>query len=80
MQSVRGLLYLGEWHSHAEDRPHYSALDLEAMRLLLMHSTLNTNTLLMLIIGRVDALDGMGLWTISRSSIDQWQLHQASRE
>jgi len=73
-QAESGLLYLGEWHRHAEDRPDASGLDGDAMRLLLAKSQLNSNTLLMLIIGRKTTVDSLGLWTVAAKSVDQWSL------
>jgi integrative and conjugative element protein (TIGR02256 family) len=54
----KGLYYLGEWHTHAEDFPSASASDIDAMNKLLGHSTLNVSGLLMLIVGRSSLLSG----------------------
>lgn len=61
----RGLLYLGEWHTHAEDYPDASELDYAAMRSLLISSQLNSNMLLMMIVGRAQSTAGFGAWRIS---------------
>lgn len=73
-QFQAGLLYLGEWHTHAEDHPDASSLDDEAMRLLLKRSQLNSNALLMLIVGRKTTIDSIALWTIAPNRIYQWAL------
>jgi integrative and conjugative element protein (TIGR02256 family) len=73
-QAESGLLYLGEWHTHAEDHPDASGLDGDAMRLLLANSQLNSNALLMLIVGRKTTVDSLGLWTVAADRVDQWRL------
>lgn len=73
-QALAGLLYLGEWHTHAEDHPDVSGLDEEAMSLLLARSQLNSNALLMLIVGRGVTVDGVALWTVAPDRIHQWTL------
>jgi integrative and conjugative element protein (TIGR02256 family) len=73
-QSEAGLLFLGEWHTHAEDAPDASGLDDDAMRLILERSQLNSNALLMLIVGRRSTVDGLGLWTVSVERVHQWDL------
>lgn len=70
----RGLLYLGEWHTHAEDRPSASNLDDDAMRRLIVNSRLNSNALLMLIVGRAPDVAGIAAWNISSSDARQWIL------
>lgn len=69
-----GLLYLGEWHTHAEDRPSVSKSDMDAMRKLLIRSKLNVNALLMMIVGRSIELDGLDLRSVGTSKVDQWIL------
>lgn len=71
-QSRTGLLYLGEWHTHAEDKPKASGLDDQAMRLLLERSRLNSNALLMLIVGRGTEVDSLALWTVAPDRVYQW--------
>lgn len=73
-QAESGLLYLGEWHTHAEDQPDASGLDGDAMRLLLAKSQLNSNALLMLIVGRKTTVDSLGLWTVAAERVEQWRL------
>ena len=59
MQSQAGLLYLGEWHTHAEDEPVASSSDMDAMARLLKNSALNVNPLLMIIVGQLASLNGL---------------------
>ena len=73
-QSQAGLLYLGEWHTHAEDFPGASGLDDDAMQLLLARSQLNSNALLMLIVGRKTTVDSLALWAITPDRIYKWSL------
>ena len=73
-QSQAGLLYLGEWHTHAEDHPGASGLDDAAMQLLLARSKLNSNSLLMLIVGRVETVSGLALLTVTSARLYRWNL------
>ncbi len=73
-QSRTSLLYLGEWHTHAEDYPDASGLDDEAMQLLLARSQLNSNALLMLIVGRVDTISGLALFTVTPERVYRWNI------
>lgn len=73
-QSQAGLLYLGEWHTHAEDFPDASGLDDGAMRLLLARSQLNSNSLLMLIVGRAESVAGLALCTVAPEQGYRWSL------
>lgn len=73
-RSQRGLLYLGEWHTHAEDRPNASGLDDKAMASLIASSILNSNGLLLMIVGRAPGLEGLGLWSISGTTVYKWDL------
>lgn len=73
-QSQAGLLYLGEWHTHAEDLPGASGLDDDAMQLLLTRSQLNSNALLMLIVGRVETVAGLALFTVAPERAYRWNL------
>lgn len=73
-QSQAGLLYLGEWHTHAEDLPGASGLDDDAMQLLLARSQLNSNALLMLIVGRLETVTGLALFTVAPERVYRWNL------
>lgn len=72
----RGLLYLGEWHTHAEDHPNASSLDDDAMRRLINSSQLNSNALLMMIVGRARGASGLAMWSVSRDAARQWNLNE----
>lgn len=74
----RGLLYLGEWHTHAEDHPSASSLDDDAMHRLIGRSQLNSNALLMMIIGRARAAAGLGVWIVSSAAVRQWSLSETA--
>ena len=60
-----GLLYLGEWHTHAEDHPSASHMDGDAMSRLMSNSKLNSSSLLMLIVGRASGPSGLSLCTVN---------------
>lgn len=75
-RSRRGLLYLGEWHTHAEDHPNASGLDDDAMLRLITSSNLNSNGLLMMIVGRASGLAGLAIWSISSTRAHRWELSQ----
>ena len=73
-QSKAALLYLGEWHTHAEDIPSASGLDDDAMQQLLKRSQLNSNALLMLIVGRVETTSGLALFSVAPERVFRWNL------
>jgi integrative and conjugative element protein (TIGR02256 family) len=70
----QGLLYLGEWHTHAEDCPIASFQDGETMRGLIVNSRLNSSSLLMLIAGRASGIKGLAVWSVSSATMRPWQL------
>lgn len=74
-QAKAGLLYLGEWHTHAEDYPSASDSDMDAMKRLVARSQLNINPLFMLIVGRKDAPRGLHLCSVSKLEVDEWRMH-----
>jgi integrative and conjugative element protein (TIGR02256 family) len=73
-QAKKGLLYLGEWHTHAEGRPNASSLDVDAMQRLIANSRLNSSALLMLIVGLDRGAKGMALFTATSDGSRQWTL------
>lgn len=75
-QSNLGLLYLGEWHTHAEDMPQASNLDNDAMQKLINSSDLNVTALLMLIVGRLPSEKGLALFSITTNSTLAWNFRQ----
>ena len=74
LKSDEGLLYLGEWHTHAEDRPRASQMDGDAMQKLMQRSRLNCNFLLLVIVGRESGLSGVSVYTFNGGDIRQWNL------
>ena len=76
----RGLLYLGEWHTHAEDYPNASGLDDDTMRRLIAGSQLNSNTLLLMIVGRARSAEGLAVWSISSEAARRWILSESPEE
>lgn len=58
----RGMLYLGEWHTHAQDIPTPSASDFEAINSIWRRSRLNATGLLLMIVGRIPGPEGMALY------------------
>jgi integrative and conjugative element protein (TIGR02256 family) len=70
----RGLLYLGEWHTHAEDYPGASGLDDDAMRRLIASSRLNSNALLLMILGRAQSVAGLAVWSVTSDAARRWTL------
>lgn len=74
----RGLLYLGEWHTHAEDTPSASSLDDDAMRRLISSSQLNSNELLLLIVGLSRGTAGLAMWSVSSLTRHQWSLSEST--
>jgi len=73
-QARRGLLYLGEWHTHAEDCPEPSPMDDDAMGKLLDSSTLNTDSLLLIVAGRHDSPQGFALLSVHAGGSKRWNL------
>ncbi|OSZ76015.1 Mov34/MPN/PAD-1 family protein [Hydrogenophaga sp. IBVHS1] len=76
-QAKKGLLYLGEWHTHAEDHPSASSLDVDAMKRLIANSRLNSSALLMLIVGLEKNIMGKALFTTTSNGTEQWTLSSA---
>jgi integrative and conjugative element protein (TIGR02256 family) len=58
----RGLVYLGEWHTHAEAQPRPSESDRAAVLGIVEHSRLNTSNLVLIIIGLAEPNDDLGVW------------------
>jgi len=65
----RRLLYLGEWHTHAEAVPHASASDEHAMRQIYVRSQLNTAALLLVIVGFAKPDEDIGVWYIDAGGL-----------
>ncbi len=73
-----GKLYLGEWHTHAESVPQTSSDDIDAMARLVAKSALNSDAILMLIVGQSEAIDGLRLSTVGGFRSDEWVFLQVS--
>ena len=63
----RGLLYLGEWHTHAEDVPRPSADDDQALRQIFARSQRNSSALLLVILGLGKPDIDIGVWYLDAS-------------
>jgi len=75
----KGLLYIGEWHSHAEDAPSPSGADKDAMQRLLKASLLNLDLAVLLIVGRrTESLTGLALLTYKINKSWRWSLKRLS--
>ena len=72
--SKQGYLYLGEWHTHAEDSPNASSMDKKAMYSIVEKSSLNSNSLLLLIVGQVPGIKGLGVWSTRGKELCQWNI------
>ena len=55
-------IYLGEWHTHPEDTPSPSCIDLRNWRRILRKSCIEQDFLLFAIVGRVD----LRLWELTK--------------
>ncbi|MCJ2128603.1 Mov34/MPN/PAD-1 family protein [Methylobacterium sp. E-045] len=55
----RGFHFVGDWHTHAEERPRPSALDLESMAESFARSSHRLNAFVMVIVGTEPPPDGM---------------------
>jgi integrative and conjugative element protein (TIGR02256 family) len=65
----RGLLYLGEWHTHAENVPSPSETDVSALRAILQNSQLNTDALVLMIVGLARPDADLGVWYMKRTRL-----------
>jgi integrative and conjugative element protein (TIGR02256 family) len=70
----RGLVYLGEWHTHPELRPTASSTDRDAFTRLLGRSSLRVNALLLLIQGTGDGGDALAVYSGSGDEITRWAI------
>lgn len=72
-QAKNGLLYLGEWHTHAEDLPSPSGDDKDAMIALTEKSSLRVDAALLLIVGRESPPTGLYLGAFRQGSFEDWR-------
>jgi integrative and conjugative element protein (TIGR02256 family) len=68
----RGLVYLGEWHTHPEPRPTASIADLHAFSRLLGSSRLRANILFLLIQGTAPDTEGVAVHSGTGIEIKRW--------
>jgi integrative and conjugative element protein (TIGR02256 family) len=70
----KGLVYLGEWHTHPEGYPTASAADRNAMTRLRTASETRSSALLMLIQGKADGVSGIALYSLGPNGLTQWAI------
>ena len=70
--SERGLLYLGEWHTHPEPRPSASMTDRDAFSRLMQRSAVRVSTLILIIQGTSKNADGVAVYSGHSSGLKQW--------
>lgn len=68
----RGLVYLGEWHTHPEPRPTASIDDNDAFSRLLGRSRLRVNVLFLLIQGTGGDKGAIAVYSGSGNQIKRW--------
>ena len=78
-QESRGLSYLGEWHTHAEDSPTPSPYDKATMSAISKKSTLRAGAAMMLIVGRSEILDGLYVGTFEKGKFRRWVADAGSK-
>jgi integrative and conjugative element protein (TIGR02256 family) len=71
-QAKKGLLFLGEWHTHPEDAPTPSGADEHAIAAMVDKSILNTDAPILLIVGRLNPPAGLYLGTYQDGEIEDW--------
>ena len=73
LMAEKGFLYVGEWHSHAESKPQISYEDRNAIKKIWSESTLNTNQLILLIIGNNSVFD-WHIASVSQNIVTDWYI------
>jgi integrative and conjugative element protein (TIGR02256 family) len=71
-QAESGLIYLGEWHTHAESVPRPSGSDESAIRTLRARSEIRVRSLLLLIVGRTIPPDNLYLCSTDGGPLQHW--------
>ena len=69
-----GLLYLGEWHTHAEDEPELSGSDEDAITTLRARLKLNASAVVLLIVGRAEPPRGLAVYSSDGQTPVKWTL------
>ena len=68
----RGLIYLGEWHTHPERHPRPSGRDVDAFVRLCAHSEHASATLILAIQGQAATPMGLSVLTLDESRLAPW--------
>lgn len=76
-QAKKGLLYMGEWHTHPEDHPTASSTDLDAVAKLQRASSTRLSNLLMVIQGRHVGHLGLALYSFGSDGLTRWVVQNA---
>lgn len=76
-QAHEGHLYLGEWHTHAEDHPTASPADFDALKKLQRASSTRLANLLMVIQGCAPGERGLTLHSFGVDGLTRWQFASA---
>ena len=71
--SRKGMLYLGEWHTHPEARPQASSEDRSTFAQILYRSTLSISSLLLVIQGTANGVEGVAIYSEGSEGFHQWQ-------
>ncbi|MEJ0100285.1 MAG: Mov34/MPN/PAD-1 family protein [Pseudomonadota bacterium] len=71
-QAKRGLLFLGEWHTHPQDVPAPSGDDRDAIALMVGKSSLNVDAAVLLIVGRENPPLGLYIGTYREGVLETW--------
>lgn len=71
----QNMTYIGEWHTHAEAKPNPSCSDQNAIETLASRSRLNTNALILLILGQLKTPDGLAICIYKNGKLTEceWQ-------
>ncbi|EQD64124.1 hypothetical protein B2A_02164 [mine drainage metagenome] len=68
----KGLIYLGEWHTHPERHPQPSGSDVDTFVRLCAHSEHASVTLILAIQGQVAMPLGLSILTLEVNRLEQW--------
>lgn len=68
----KGLIYLGEWHTHPERHPQPSGSDVDAFVRLCAHSEHASATLVLAIQGQAETPMGLAVLTLDQNKLVSW--------
>ena len=76
------MIYIGEWHTHAEATPRPSGCDLLAIEALAKKSKLSTNALILLILGQRKWPEGLSICIYTSGNLVEceWQIAAAGTQ